>query len=299
MNSKKSKPRIEKKSSRTAAMTCVSRASSFYEKSPYYESNDNIAPRLLPKFIHLLIKSRRMRIFLLKICAPRGIYEYVIARTKVIDEIFLNAISNNFEQILLFGAGFDSRGIRLVDADDKVKVFELDVNTTISDKIKQYKKRKIDPGEVIYVKIDFNTEKIDDKLKAAGFQYNRKTLYILEGIIMYLNESAVNEDFRFISESAGGGSEVVFDYIYKSVLEGKNLYYGEKSIFNRVKKSGEGWIFGIAEGEIKTFLQERRLALIQRMDSNQLEEKYFQDEENIILGKVNETHCIVYAKIKK
>lgn len=298
MNSKKRKRRIEKKSSRTAAMTCVSRASSFYEKSPFYKSNDNIAPLLLPKFIHFLVKSRRMRSLLLKVCTPKGIYEYVIARTKVIDQIFLNAISNNFSQILIFGAGFDSRGSRLIDKDEKTKIFELDVKTTISDKIKQYKKRKIDPGEVIFVKIDFNTEKIEDKLKAAGFQYNKKTLYILEGITMYLDESAVNEDFRFITESAGVGSEVVFDYIYKSVLEEMNLYYGEKKIYQRVKKSGEGWTFGIAKGDIENFLHQRGLSLIEHMDSNVLEEKYFQDEENTILGKVNGTHCIIYAKIK-
>ncbi len=298
MNSRKVKRRIEKKSSRTAAMTCVSRASSFYEKSPNYKSNDYIALKLLPKFIHLLIKSKRMRSLLLKKVAPQGIYEYVIARTKIIDGIFVNAISNNFNQILLFGAGFDSRGIRLIDENEKTRIFELDVKTTISDKLKQYKKRKIDPGKIIFVEIDFNTEKIENKLKTAGFQYDKKTLYILEGITMYLNDSAIEEDFKFITESAGMGSEVVFDYIYQSVLEEENLYYGEQQIYQRVKKSGEGWTFGIAEGDINNFLQQRGLELIEHMDSQKLEEKYFQDKNGNIVGKVNGTHCIVYARIK-
>jgi methyltransferase (TIGR00027 family) len=299
MKSKKSERRIEKKSSRTAAMTCVSRASSFYEKSSFYKSNDNIAPRLLPKFIHFLIRSRRMRSFLLKKLAPNGIYEYVIARTKIIDQIFLNAISNKFDQILLFGAGFDSRGIRLTSANDKTKIFELDVHTTISDKLKQYRKRKIDPGNVIYVKIDFNNDNIEEKLKAAGFEYDKKSFYVLEGITMYLDESAVNEDFNFIMESAGTGSEVVFDYIYESVLKEMNLFYGEEEIYQRVKKSGEEWTFGIAKGEMNNFLKQWGLSLIEHLDSNELEEKYFRDDENNIIGNVNGTHCIVYANIKK
>ncbi|MFX1452518.1 MAG: class I SAM-dependent methyltransferase [Promethearchaeota archaeon] len=299
MKSKKIRRRIEKKSSRTAAMTCVSRASSFYEKSPFYKSNDNIARRLLPKLIHFLIKSRRMRSLLLKKLAPNGIYEYVIARTKFIDEIFLNAILNNFDQILLFGAGFDSRGIRLTDKNERTKIFELDVKTTISDKLKQYKKRKIDPGNVVYVEIDFNKDKIGDKLKTAAFQDNKKTLYILEGITMYLDEAAVNEDFRFITQSAGRGSELVFDYIYDSVLKEMNLYYGEQEIFQRVKKSGEAWTFGIVKEEIINFLSQQGLELIEHMDSNKLEEKYFKDKDNKIVGKVNGTHCIVYAKIEE
>ena len=296
MNSKKNKRRIEKKSSRTAAYTCVSRASSFYERLPNYRSNDNIAPKLLPKFIHSLIKSKRIGTLLLKKLAPKGIYEYVIARTKVIDEIFSNALSNHFDQILLFGAGFDTRGIRLTDENQKTRIFELDVHTTITDKLKQYKKRKINPGKINYIEIDFNKEKIADKLKMAGFQYNKKTLYILEGITMYLDEPAFNEDFKFISESAGQRSQVIFDFIYKSVLEEKNLFYGEQEIYQNVKKAGEGWSFGIEKEGIENFLKHQGLELIELMDSNYLEKKYFQDENGNILGKINGTHCITYAK---
>ncbi|MBN1216983.1 MAG: SAM-dependent methyltransferase [Candidatus Lokiarchaeota archaeon] len=281
------------------AYACVCRASSFYERSSYYKSNDNIAPRLLPKFLLPLIKSRRIRSYIIKKLFPKGIYEYVIVRTKIIDNIFSNALLNKFDQILLFGSGFDSRGICLVDKDSSTIIFELDVNTTISDKLKQYKKRKIDPGNVKYITIDFNSEKIEDKLKNAGFQYNKKTLYILEGITMYLNYSAVIQDFKFITESAGKGSEIVFDYIYQSVLEEKNLYYGEQEIYRRVKKDGEGWTFGLKKGDINTFLLEKDLALIKHMDSNELEKIYFQDENCNIIAKINGTHCIVHAKIKE
>ncbi len=297
MKSKKNKRRIEKKSSRIAAYTCVSRAASFYEVSPYYKSNDYIAPKLLPKFIHVLIKSKKIRSLLLKKLAPMGIYEYVIARTKLIDEIFANAIAKDYHQILILGAGFDSRGIRLVDGNEKTSIFELDIHTTMTDKLKQYKKRNINPGEVIYVEIDFDNEKIEDKLKMAGFRDNEKTLYILEGITMYLTESTINEDFKFISESAGEGSEVIFDFIYKSVLEEKNLFYGEQEIYQNVKKAGEGWSFGIQKEEIKNFLQKHGLELINLMDSIKLEKKYFQDDANNIVGKINGTHCIIHAKI--
>ncbi|MEJ2249377.1 MAG: SAM-dependent methyltransferase [Candidatus Lokiarchaeota archaeon] len=298
MNLKKKNRRIEKKSSRTAAFTCVSRASSYYEKSPYYKSNDYIAPRLLTKILQPLVKSKRIRSFLMKKLGPEGIYEYVIARTKFIDKIFIKALSNNFNQILIFGAGFDTRGIRLTEGFENIKVFELDVMTTISDKLKQYKKRKVDPGRVRYVKINFNSENIKETMKGADFEYNKKTLYILEGIIMYLNESAINEDFNFISKSAGKGSEVVFDYIYQSVLEEKNLFKGEQEIYRTVKKSGESWTFGIEKGEIIQFLQKRGLELIKQLDSQKLEEMYFQDKNGNTVGYINSTHCIVHAKVK-
>ena len=298
MNASKKKRRIEKKSSRTAAYTCVSRAASYNEKSQYYKSNDNIAPKLLPKFIHFLIKSERMKNFLLKKLAPNGIYEYVIARTKFIDDIFSKALTDDFYQILLFGAGFDSRGIRLTDINNITKIFELDIQATITDKLKQYKKRKIDPGKVKYVIIDFNNEKIDKKLIMSGFQFNQKTLYILEGITMYLNGSTIDEDFKFIKESAGEGSRVVFDFIYQSVLEEKNLFYGEQEIYQRIKKTGEGWTFGIPKNEIEIFLKRWGLELIEQLDSPKLEKIYFEDRNGKIVGKINGTHCIIHAKRK-
>ena len=105
--------RIEKKSSRTAVYTCMARAAAYYDKNTYYHVDDYIAPRLLPRILNILLKFRIIN--LRSKSRLNGIYEYVIARTKYIDEIFQNGIQNNFSQILIFGAGFDSRGIRFSD----------------------------------------------------------------------------------------------------------------------------------------------------------------------------------------
>ena len=101
------KRRIETTTSRTAEMTCVSRAASFFEKDIYYKSNDYIATKLVPKFMRPFLRLRITRNMLTKRIAPKGIYEYVISRTKYIDEIFTKAIIEGFNQILIFGAGFD------------------------------------------------------------------------------------------------------------------------------------------------------------------------------------------------
>ena len=109
-------------------------------------------------------------------------YEYVIARTKYIDSIFQKAISSEFDQILLFGAGFDSRGIRFAHVNTKTKIFEMDVPITQDAKIKQLKKRHIEIGpNVIFVPIDFSRESLENKLLESGFKKNQKSLFILEG----------------------------------------------------------------------------------------------------------------------
>ena len=175
---KKTEKRIESKISRTAEMTCMTRAASFYEKTPQYKSNDYIAPMLLTKFFMPIIKIGVLRKFFTN-RFPSGMYEYVIARTKFIDSIFQKAVTNEFDQILIFGAGFDSRGIRFADLNKKTNIFELDAPVTQEAKISQLKKRGIEINpNITFISIDFNKESLEDKLGEFGFTKNRKSLKI-------------------------------------------------------------------------------------------------------------------------
>ncbi len=289
------KRRIEKKSSRTAAYTCMCRASSYLEKNAHFKSGDYIAVKLLPKCIKILLKSNILN--LKGRLSPKGIYPYVIARTKYIDHLFTKAIRNGFEQVLILGAGFDSRAIRLLGFNDHINVYEIDTDFMIKAKLKQYKKRKISqPENNIFIPIDFNKEVLSTKLNENGFKGNKKTLFILEGLIMYLSKEEVKEILKLIYDYSSSGSLVVFDYVYASVLRREKKYYGEKAIYRRVKKDKEQWIFGIEEGKIGDFLQDHKLSLVEHLDSIALEKKYFIDESGTIKTKINGTHCLVLAK---
>ncbi|MGZ7048260.1 MAG: class I SAM-dependent methyltransferase [Methanobacterium sp.] len=289
--------RIESKTSRTAEFTCMIRAASFYEKMPQYKSNDYIAPILVPKFFLPIIKISPVRNFFKNRFFPKGMYEYVIARTKFIDSVFQKAMQNKFDQILIFGAGFDSRGVRFSNLNKLTEIFELDAPITQNAKVKQLKNRGIEINPNIhFVSIDFNKESPQEKLLKSGFIENEKSLFILEGLTMYLDPEAVDKTFNVINKFAGKESEVVFDYVYSSVLREENLYYGESEVYKGVKDRGEPWSFGIEKGKVESFLENKDLKLIQNLNSEDLEKEFFKDENGNILSKVNGTHCIVYAK---
>jgi methyltransferase (TIGR00027 family) len=289
------KRRIEKKSSRTASYTCMCRAASYLEKNSYFKSDDYIAVELLPKFIKFLI---RFNILNLKgRISPKGIYQYVIARTKYIDSVFQQAIKNGIDQVFILGAGFDSRGIRFSGSNNNIKVYEIDTYYTRKAKIKQYKKRKIQkPENNIFISVDFEKEDIRTRLTENKFDGNKKTLFILEGLTMYLSQKSVEDTFELIRDYSEPDSLLVFDYIYASVLRKENKYYGENEIYQRVKKDYEKWTFGIEEEGIKNFLENYNFSVVEHLDSNAIEKKYFKDESGRIITKVNGTHCIVSAK---
>ena len=133
------------------------------------------------------------------------------------------------------------------------------------------------------------------KLDQAGFKRDARSLFILEGVLMYLLPQSVDQTFRTIRELAGAGSEIVFDYIYASVLRHEDKYYGEKGFAETVAKTGEQWRFGIEKGEIRQFLSKYGLELRDHRDASELEEMYFKDSSGRIVGRINGTHCLARA----
>jgi methyltransferase (TIGR00027 family) len=288
--------RIETTTSRTAQMTCMSRAVSSLEKDACYRGDDHIAVLLLPKLFRLLIQIPFFRWLCRRVIAPKGIYEYVIARTKFIDAVFKQALANRFSQILLFGAGFDTRALRFQAEAASARIFELDAPLTQSAKINQYRKRGLCvPDNVRFVPIDFDKQSLPVKLEEAGLRRQGRTLFVLEGLLMYLRPESVDTTFRLIREFAEKGSEIVFDYVYASVLRHENLYYGEEDIAGTVAKAGEQWHFGIEKGQIARFLASYDLGLLDHKDAGGLEEMYFKEATGGIAGRINGTHCIVRA----
>jgi methyltransferase (TIGR00027 family) len=292
------KRRIESTTSRTAEMTCMSRACSAFERDPCYKSDDTIAPLLLPDGLRPLLHVPLARRLFTRMAAPKGIYEYVIARTRYIDAVFEQAQAEQFEQILIFGAGFDTRALRFQDAMGKTQVFELDVPVTQQAKIGQYQKRRLAvPPNLTFIAIDFDKETLPMKLDQAGFCQGRRSLFILEGLLMYLQPASVDKTFQIIRDYAGQGSRVVFDYIYASVLRREGLYYGEAGIMQTTTEAGEQWQFGIEKGQIEAFLARFGMQLLDHKDSAGLEAAYFTAPDGRVMGKINGTHCLVTAII--
>jgi methyltransferase (TIGR00027 family) len=237
-----------------------------------------------------------VRRFYRQFLAPKGIYEYTIARTKYIDAVFREALAEGFDQILIFGAGFDTRALRFQGEAGDTKIFELDVPITQRAKLGQYAQRGLSiPANVAFISIDFDQESLSGKLEEVGFTRDARTLFVLEGLLMYLQPESVDETFKVIGTFGGEGSVIVFDYVQASVLRHAGSCYGEREILNTVVRAGERWTFGIEEGELEGFLKKYGLRVSEHLDVQGLEQKYFTDASGEVVGRVNGTHCLVRA----
>jgi methyltransferase (TIGR00027 family) len=257
-----------------------------------------LAEIFLPLGARVILGVPLLRWLFMRKIAPPGIYEYVLARTKLLDEIFINALRNRFAQIVLLGAGFDTRALRLKNENVGSKIFELDIYTTQHPKVEILNRKQIElPKELVFVPIDFNKESMADVLGKAGYATNQKSLFIWEGVTMYLTSDAVDRTLEFIRCSAMEESIVAFDYVYASVLRRENKFYGEREIYETVSRAGEGWTSGVEDGTIEDFLTQRGFKLMKHYTPSDLEKAYLITDDGTRFGRINGTHCIVTASV--
>ena len=288
--------RIETATSWTAKMTCLSRAASSLESDRRYRSDDHIARLMVPGLLSYLLRSALIRKFYRRVMVPKGIYEYTIARTKYIDAIFRAALTDGVDQILIFGAGFDTRALRFASEAADTSIFELDVPITQKTKLDRYARQGIGiPANIGFISIDFDRESLVEKLANAGFEVGQRDLFVLEGLLMYLQPESVDQTFKVIEDLAGKDSMVVFDYVRASVLREAAGFYGGRQIVKSVSKAGERWNFGIPAGELEKFLKEYGFRAAEHNDAHKLERMYFTDASGRRRGRINGTHCLVKA----
>ncbi|WP_076750411.1 SAM-dependent methyltransferase [Desulfatitalea tepidiphila] len=188
-----------------------------------------------------------------------GVCGAVLARFRFIDTYLCKCLDSGLEQVVILGAGYDTRALRFKQRfDNRVKIFGLDHPATQAVKIRCLKNmRAAFSSPVVYVPICFETEKLDEKLFENGFQKDLYTLFIWEGVTYYIPHESIDDTLLFISRNSEPGSAVVFDYLPCSVAEGTCLKPEAKGLKESLQHFGEDIVFGIDPGRIGAFLHSR------------------------------------------
>jgi methyltransferase (TIGR00027 family) len=204
-----------------------------------------------------------------------GINGFLLARDRYIDEVLQDFLDRGLEQLVILGAGYDSRPYRF-DLAGRVKVIEVDHPATQADKLARLRVMLgAVPEHVSYVPVDFNTQSLAVRLLESGYDPGLVTLFIWQGVTEYLTIEAVNATLAFVVQHAVKGSAVVFDYLYQSVLDGIQKHAEIRNMRRYHFMTGEGLTFGIEDGTVETFLKARGFNQVKDIDSDDLKAAYF------------------------
>ncbi len=204
-----------------------------------------------------------------------GVNGFLLARELYIDDVLQNFLDEGLQQLVVLGAGYDSRAYRF-DLPGRVKTFEVDHPITQADKLKKVQQvfGRI-PAHVTYVVVDFNTQTLSERLLASGYDPNLISLFIWQGVTMYLTPEGVDTTLDIVVNHAPPGSAIVFDYVYQAVLDGIQKQCEISNIRRYRFMTGEGLTFGIPEGTVEVFLQQRGFRSVKDVNAEALKAAYF------------------------
>jgi len=141
-----------------------------------------------------------------------GFVDHLGLRTAALDDAVTDAIAAGAKQLVVLGAGLDARAYRLAGLEDVV-VFEVDHPAT--QRFKRERVARLTPRakEVRFVAIDFERERIEERLAEEGHDPSAPTMWIWEGVVPYLEPAATRATLTSIAAISAPGSRLALTYV--------------------------------------------------------------------------------------
>ncbi|WP_437996072.1 SAM-dependent methyltransferase [Sorangium sp. So ce185] len=215
----------------TASLVAALRALYTEMPEPYRVAPDPLAARLVPW--PLALPARALPLAAGSPAAARALHRaigvatfgvgyHVALRTRAIDDALREAVARGASQLVVLGAGLDSRAMRLPELAG-VQVFEVDHPSTQRDKVERLASLARGDGSaagapeleargLARVPVDFERDRLDEALLAAGFRPAERTFWIWEGVAVYLTREAIEATLRLTAALSAPGSRIALTY---------------------------------------------------------------------------------------
>ncbi|GIH08841.1 hypothetical protein Rhe02_69080 [Rhizocola hellebori] len=262
--------------SHTAEGAAAVRATAHRDADPRLRNPDYLAERFLGPLLWLRAcwkPVRPLTVWTIQRLLP-GFYRFVVARTKHFDSILLGEVQSGVTQVVILGAGADSRAYRFAAQLTGSTVFELDHPLTSA--WKQRRVRKLFgelPAHVRYAGVDFDHESLADALDRAGVDRAKPALFLWEGVTHYLTAAAVDATLAEVA-TFPARSSIVFDYFYGEAFAEPPVYPDVLKYKAYTAKHGELIVFGIDQDYVPAFVAQRGLRLSSNLAGPELSARY-------------------------
>jgi methyltransferase (TIGR00027 family) len=195
--------------------------------------------------------------------------DLVKIRTKYFDDMLEKHIGSHFRQVVILGAGLDTRAVRKQAAG--VTYFEIDDAATLKLKQTRYEQQGIDVG-VKFIPGNYVTDGMIDLLKQNDFDFDLPTYFIWEGNTMYLPLHSVKQILKDLRRHVRRFG-LSFDYMAEAVISKTTGDPGITRLVESFATMGAPWLSGIRD--IQSLARELSLNLVENFKTSELYQTYW------------------------
>ncbi len=142
-----------------------------------------------------------------ELAALRG---QAVVRARFAEDALDRAVADGCRQLLILGAGLDTTGLRRPELLRDATLTEVDRPS-----MQAWKREHLPPAiaeRTRFVPIDFQGERLDERLQAAGLSHGSPLFATWLGCTYYLSPPAIQTSLAALGRVAAPGSEIVLDY---------------------------------------------------------------------------------------
>ncbi len=142
-----------------------------------------------------------------ELAALRG---QAVVRARFAEDALDRAVADGCRQLLILGAGLDTTGLRRPDLLRAATLTEVDRPS-----MQAWKRDHLPPAVTEgtrFVPVDFQSERLDERLSAAGVSCGSPLFATWLGCTYYLSPPAIQASLAALGRVAAPGSELVLDY---------------------------------------------------------------------------------------
>lgn len=189
-----------------------------------------------------------------------GIALHYVLRKNYIEQITEQAIEQGYDQVVNLGAGYDSLCQRFAQRFPSVQFIEVDHPK--GSQLKQQLSQQLFPSRnnLAYVQIDFEQQELTLH-QNSNFSRNKKTLFICEGVLMYLRKNTINSLLNNLANSTQMAPRLIFSAIPPFESEHNNCRYLLKLILKCMREPLH-WF--CEQADIEQWLNRQNYRLISR-----------------------------------
>ena len=214
------------------------------------------------------------RIGLSRLIGIEPMITFAIVREQYVHDLIVSEARAGLDQVVILGAGFDTRAYRIAELAG-IPAFEVDHPVTQAQK-RAALEGVVDPlpANIRFVGVDFETDDLADRLRAAGYREDRRTLFVWQGVSMYLTAAGIDRTLAFVAQHSAQGSVIVFDYFDAQALRSSEA--AVIRFFTSVM--GEQVTWALDPRELGPFLEARGFTAVRNADWGAMSRPYLTGE---------------------
>ena len=194
---------------------------------------------LFPLMIARIIAGKPILYPLLPDDATAGIASMVFSRSMRFDQLIAKH-AGTADQFVILGAGLDTRAYGPL-AEESLTIFELDQLPDQQAKQQVLKRARIPSDHVHFIEVDFNDPNWIGALTRSTYDPTLKTIFLWEGVTLYLSERNVASTLDLIKKNTSTESVVVLDVYGERFLQ----IARKGAMAKTLEATGEGIDFGL------------------------------------------------------